>query len=595
MALPLRNPIIQTNTKVRLKLRHSSDPLVVWWYCGLYKNTKDNSQPQALVAFRKLLNSSHVSDEVVYDRVPLTWLGQLRIGSIWKNGQREGELRFESYEFAVDFTRGYWDLNYFPRARSLGAEPPYPLEIHPLPYKYDKNWLLKLFRPQGGNVVVPCLEFFTRCYGRSAELRRLLATYPWEELWNERLYAPLNEPEELEKWKVRLRQRLTEGDALLAAHAKYDGYTQSIVKQIYSQAEANYDPEGITPAFIQIKPWFEGPARIKAEGIWFNNRTSFLALRLCGSSDPDGSPIWRGGENSIGSDGTGAGGGDALPWAGQRRAVKKPDIVDLTDEEAPDSDTTSAGIEDPKFEVLGTPRIIRQLRRTPTQVTPSGKKGVSEGEASRFSSGDSQGRGKGVGYADIHTKPVLETEGMLRDMWNAMLFLKTKYPQIIQAVEWFTPEKGYHNNTEPQLIPIEPFDESDIGLDSLTWKWPFMDTRRLRDLRGVLIIRVISQGKAVYIFEIQRRTQKKKNKTGQPIEGEESFRGLAFTVNSQRQFAQCLTFLLSEVRMVRGVVKELVERCPGNASSFMHTPASSDQVSGESAARNALRKMGVIL
>jgi hypothetical protein len=180
-------------------------------------------------------------------------------------------------------------------------------------------------------------------------------------------------------------------------------------------------------------------------------------------------------------------------------------------------------------------------------------------------------------------------------MWNAVLFIKEKYPHTIQSVEWFTFEDGYNSDTEPKLIAIEPFEEEHGELDSTTWKWPYMDPKTMQKLRGVLVMRVVINGKSIHILEIQRRPQTKKDKEGRSIDTEESYQGLVFSLYNQGELGQWLSLLLYEIRPVRGVLAKLIERCPGKASSFRHAPASSDQIPCEAAARNAFRKMGISL
>jgi len=444
----------------------------------------------------------------------------------------------------------------------------------------------------GGKLIVPCLEFFTRCYGRSAELRRCLATYDWEELTRNRLYAPLNEPEEKGKWKIKLRKRLVHGDSILLAHAKYNLHTRSIVKRIHSDIQINHDPEGKAPAFIKIVPWFDGPAKLKVKGIWFDQNRSFLALEIKGSSDPFGAPIWR--DRDSVTTGSLAVGEDGMVGSGApiRRLSKMPDIIDLTDAEAPDGDAPSVEIEDPDFEILGTPRVIHQRWRSGPHSF-SGQARVDTTDASAFSSGDPHGGGKGVGYASIHAKPVLESQGTLRDMWNAMLFFKTEYPHIIQSVEWFTFDAGYQADTEPKLIAVQPFEEREDGMSSKIWRWPYLDPKTMLEVRGALVMRIKAGDNEVHIVEIQRRPIKKKDKDGQISDAEESFQGLIFTLATPDDLRPWLTLLLSEVRYKTGVVKHLAASCPGKADSFNHASSTGDYIPCISAARNALSKMGV--
>lgn len=596
MPTVLKNKPLRTNKVIRLdSLTTDSDYLVVWWYCGVYKNSLANSQPLALVAFRKLQNFQYLSDEIIYKRVPLTVLGQLRIGSIWQQGECWGEMRFDSSSFNVDFTQNRWCFTTFQQRINNKKSTPYPSEIHPLQFYKDKNWILEFNLSTGGKLVIPCLEFLTRCYGRSAEMRRIIATYSWGELLNSRLYAPLDEPEEPNKWKIKLRKRLVNGDALLAAHAKYDYYSRNAVKEIYAQIEANHDPDGKKPAFIQVKPWFQGPASLKVRGIWFDEGNSFLALQITGCSEPEGRPIWRGRENSSDAKLPALENEQGTAWSGApiRELIKQPDIIDLTDAVEPDPDAISVEIEDPEFEILGTPRVIYSLRAEHAKTSAGVK--VKGADAAAFSSGEMYGSGQGIGYAAIHSKQILTTDGVLQDMWNAMLFLKTKYPEKIQQVEWFTFKDGYQSNTDPNLIAFQPFSQRNNKLDSTTWKWPYMDTKTMQEIRGALLMRIVTKENPIYILEIQRRPLTKKDKHGNIVNSEESFCGLAFILPPSIKLEQWLPQVLSATRLVKGVVKELVESCPSKATAFMHSKAKGEQVPCEAAALNALRKMGVAI
>lgn len=188
--------------------------------------------------------------------------------------------------------------------------------------------------------------------------------------------------------------------------------------------------------------------------------------------------------------------------------------------------------------------------------------------------------------------PVMESQGVLRDMWNAMLFLRKKQPRLIQSVEWFTFDDGYRLEAEPRLIGLQPFQEKD-EVDGTTWKWPYIDITTFQEVRGVLVARIVAQGRLIHILEIQRRPQKKKGKDGNPEVGEEPFKGLAFVLDNQGDLEGWLRQLLSEVRRVKGVVQKLVGKCPGRAAAFKHSPAGSDEMPCQAAVLNALDKIGV--
>ncbi|AWI79453.1 hypothetical protein CEW87_08775 [Parazoarcus communis] len=592
--------LIQGLKKIRKVIRLASGlpdagrQWVVWWYCGINKNHQAESQPSALVAFRELLSSGHLSDDVYHRRVPLTALGQVRVGTVWKEGLCQAEVILDTKEFAVDFTKGEWKLTSFWLAAENGELPPFPHGIYPLKYQKDQNWLLEFALATGGRLIVPCLEFFTRCYGRSAELRRVLATYPWSECKEKRLYAPLDEPEEPDRWKVKLRKRLVNGDVVLLAHAKYELYTERAVKAIYAQIEAHYESASPKPAFIKVAPWFRGPASIKAKGIWFDDGKSFLALQVVGCSDPSGVPILRGRENSNNAKERTENDEPGSAWAGMptRVLAKLPEIVDLTDEVEPDPSAISMEIEDPEFEVLGQPRVVVEMKKNRAHSS-SGQK-VKGTDASQFSSGEPYGRGQGVGYASIHARPVMESEGMLRDMWNAMLFMKRAYPKRVTSVAFFTVNDGYKETPEPTLIPFAPFAEKDDVKPDVR-NWPYIRLGSSPDVRGVLVARMTIDGRQIHIMEIQRRPQKRKDSQGNTQEAEESFQGLVFEVTNHVNIDAWADFLLTEVRGVKGVVGKLLRKCPGPAETFRHLPAKTEEMPCEAALKSALTKVGVNL
>ena len=596
MPIRLNHPIRPLSRVVRLEsdLKVNDLKMMAWWYCGIYKNSAANSQPHILVAFREI-GPEGLGDKIIHRRVPLTALGQVRIGSIWKNQECQSTATFELDKFDVMISKDTWRVVSFNEALLQGDLPPYPSDIHPLQYEGDKNWMIEFDLQSGGKLIIPCIEFFARCYGRSAELKRALATYPWCEptdTHNSRIYAPLDEPEEPGQWKVKLRRRMVNGDIVFLAHAKYDPYTQAAAKSIYAQIETKHDPRGKFPAFIKVAPWFQGPAEIKVSGIRFDNGKSFLALQVNGCSSPQGALIIRDRENSNRvSEGAAPGAREA--WAGtpERGLVKPPEIVDLTSDEEPDHSTGSIEIEDDSFEELGEQRVVIDRRRGKAESkTREKKQGPS---ADKYSGGEPSGNGKAVGYASIHARPVLESQGALRDAWNAMLFLQKKYPDKIEKVQWFTWEGGFKSYPEPQLIGLNEFDkEDDIKTD--VRNWPYFDVASRRS-RGILVTRLIFRDKWVCILEIQRRPRTKKDANGVSKESEESFKGLVCIPQNMDEFRKWLAATLDSIRYLKGIVQSLEGKHIENCMSFSHSHTKNEQVSGETAVLNALGKVKIRL
>ncbi|WP_223912082.1 hypothetical protein [Rhodoferax lithotrophicus] len=210
------------------------------------------------------------------------------------------------------------------------------------------------------------------------------------------------------------------------------------------------------------------------------------------------------------------------------------------------------------------------------------------------SGGDPYGRGKGVGQALIHAKQVMESHGMLRDMWNAMLYLKQQYPTKIQSVEWFTFESGFCKDLEPELIALTPYKDDDETVDTKTRHWLYLDVDR-KVPRGVFVARLRVGFKTVFIVEIQRRTRQKQDDVGVTKESEEAFKGLAFILDEEPTLEKVLVTLLSEIRAVRGVIRNITGEISGKALTFSHKSSGSDEISCQAAAVNALGKMGIRL
>lgn len=575
---------------------------MVWWYCGIYKNSKANSQPNVLVAFRELSEAGELSDDLIFRRIPLTALGQARVGTVWLNGVCQQEAIYDTKTFDVDFSQGNWQITSFQLTAKAELTPPYPMSIYPLKYDQDRNWLIELDLQSKGRLVIPCLEFFSRCYGRSGELKRVLATYPWYGTnggIDNRLYAQLDQPEENGKWKVKLKKRLVNGDVVFLAHAKYDRYTENKAKQIYAQIEAGHDPKDKFPTFIKVAPWFRGEAQIKVKGISFDEGKSFLALQIVGCSDPGGATIVRNRENRNNAQRPADPENQGNAWAGvpERTIVRPPEIVDLTSDDEPDHNSGPIEIQDPDFEVLGTPRHVIDFKDEQAKGS-SGKKG-SGADAGAYGTGEPHGNGKGIGYASIHARPVMESQGTLRDMWDALLKFHKASPAQITAVEWFTFEEGYQTASEPKLVGVKEFTEEELAspwaptMTTAILNWPYMDSTTKTEVRGILVARLTVRNTYVYILEILRRPRKKKDADGNVKDSEESFKGFVFTLKKQSDFEEYLREFISDVRYVKGIVQHLVSGCPGDAASFNHSVSNDDTFPCESAVKNALEKVGI--
>ncbi|MGK5069558.1 hypothetical protein [Janthinobacterium sp. RT4P48] len=559
---------VKSTIRIKNSLEFGDDAMVVWWYSGFYKNINAESQPLVLVHFRKYI-SPGVFGPIVHRTIPLTSLGQARIGTMWKHDRCRAEIDATPEKFIVNFDEGRWRFVSLDQARKERRAPPFSQADYPLQRENDANWMIELDLQDGRKLLVPCIEFFARCYGRSGELKRIVATYPWSGVADSairRLYAPLAEPEDPPNWKVRLRRRMLNGDVVFLAHAKYDPYTTKVTKRINAELQEKFDPKRWIPAFVKIAPWFEGPAELSVIGHSVDGGKSFLAQNIVGMSDPSGEQIYRGRENSNKADAP-APDGSPEAWAGApEKLLNNGKIIDLTGDGEPDGDSPPVEVQDPDFVILGPQRPVIDIRAAQATTT-AGKHGTGN-DSSMFSAGEEYGSDKGIGYASIHAPQTYESNGILHDMWEAMGSLQRKRPDMIHSLSWFSFEGRFSSSPDYKLIPFIPFD-SDENVPTRARRFAYVDPPK-PDPRGFLVARLVLSDGPIYIIELQRRPKLVKAKDGEIKEGEDQFQGLVFRLDDDRMLEVWIRYFRTHVRYVYGVVRRLIEKCPGEADSFSH-------------------------
>lgn len=152
---------------------------IVWWAGAVTKNERTKSLPHVTVWCRRLMPDGSVGAFFGID-VGITDLGLLQVGTIWDGNTCKQQLSFTEQQFEVDFTRGSWRLTSQHEHHRLTGNQLIPDEIYPLNFRTgDRSRLLEFRTAAGQRLLVPCLEFYSRYYGRSGHVIRVLATYPW--------------------------------------------------------------------------------------------------------------------------------------------------------------------------------------------------------------------------------------------------------------------------------------------------------------------------------------------------------------------------------------------------------------------------------
>ncbi|HET8899630.1 MAG TPA: hypothetical protein VFN09_12735 [Rhodanobacteraceae bacterium] len=587
------NPQVYSTPQVRIDdpvLTNYPRPLIVWWYGPLRQNTRARSVPHVVVIFRSLDENGNLGHWLEHN-VALTHLGLLRIGSVWRQGLSSSRLYYPIETFDVSFSDGGWSCSSPFDAHGSGFASPIPNDAYPLKYAHDRNYLLRFNLDGGGSLLVPCMEFFYRCYGHSAEVKRVLATYPWQEA-SDRLFKAINEPVAPGTWPVRLGRRMRNDDVVFLAHVKHDEYARRRAKSIYSQAETAVvaGRREYAQTFLKVAPWYRGPAKIKVAGVRFDGGQTFLALQILGASQPQGEPVIRDRENP-GGEPDGSDESDSGIVGGRTKVPRNlPEIIVLTDADEPDHGSMPVDIVEDRFEVLGAPRAVVDKRHDAQAHGKQRRSGTADIRA--VSSGEPHGSDKGVGYGSIHAQIELESSGVLRDMWNAARKLQAEWPEIVQSVLWFTFEDGFSSAPEPKLIGLKPFVIEDKQAKGRESNWVYHDPQA-KTPRGVLVLQLCVGGRIVHLIEIQRRVVVRKRPDGEAYDTEENFRGLIFSLESQEQFRPWLSTFLDKIRLVNGIVSGLAAECPGEAHAFNHSPGGSEKTPGMTELRNALSKLGI--
>lgn len=589
-----RLPLAPQVAKVDFK-EHVDKELLVWWYRELIKGRVEAYQPNVLVCFREIGPNNELTNNFYHLKIALTELGQFRIGTIWQNQICRQHIRLDVETFQVDFDPGAWRYYSTAANKEQGRQSFIPHDIYELHevYQHDKVWMLQFpFSDDPVGLLLPCLEFFSRCYGRSQHVKRVLATYPWKIAKGE-LLAPLTEPAKPGTWAVNLKKRAVNSDVVLLAHLNYDEYARQEATAIWSQLEGAQGPYGGASVFAKVGPWFKGAARLKVKGLWIERGKRFLGLQVIGCSDPGGVPIFRDRENTNKTGPLPASAQEGGSWNGvPPKEIKPPrEIIDITSSETPDHGAVSIEIDDPDFELLGNPREVVDIRRREAKST-KGENG-SGSKSDRYSGDETAGTGKGVGYGSIQAKTIMESQGTLRDVWNMLKRLESLHPDIVRKVEFLNADGSFSTEVEPTLIAFSPFtqDERDTKEPSEP-NWPLLDTKTSIP-RGALLARIDTPKGHVHFFEIQRRPRTIKKEGEKERLGEQPFRGLVFVLKQPSALRDWANQLLNQVRYTSGVLTGIAAACPGNAFAFKHVPAAAEKYPQERAVVRALSLMGI--
>ncbi|EKN3402649.1 hypothetical protein AB5J03_003119 [Yersinia enterocolitica] len=560
---------------------------VVCWHKGFIPNASLRNQPRVQTEFRPLGKNGELLP--IYEDIQLLVqdLSFFSIGSVWHNGVCVQQSHLQEKTFELNFDGGWR----FQNAQDASV---FPADL----YKPDRrhlpeSWVIEFDLSNAAKLIVPCIEFFSRCYGFSGEVKRILTTYSWEEC-QQRLYAPSGMPEEAGKWQICLPPLIPEIDAVMLATAKYQPETQRALSSIHSALSTQFFNQRATgkrnewPVPLKAGPWHRQPATLVVEGIPYGpDGQSFLGLRITGLSEPDGPPVRISHQQGDKAENPAPPGSDvAFEGARITTRVQVPDSVVVTGFTDPEPGMERTEAETPSLRIVGQRRVINKVI-SPQARYASGAP-VPGKEATSFSPGQAERNERSVGELSVQTRAVsvMDSEGVVRDVWGALLALKDARPDLILSVEWYTPDGGFSDSRSPEYIAFDPGSQAFTEL----YNWCHTDSFQIFR-RGVLFIRIRMHDKTAYIAEIERRPSDSDKDNAKE---KDKFQGVIFMQSSPTDLNDWIRSFMKQARLNKGIVGRFIGDMPGIVREYKHpSPTSNSPHPGYPSIRNAFNKIDI--
>ncbi|UZT92754.1 MULTISPECIES: hypothetical protein [Pseudomonas] len=539
--VPPRDSLCTTDDSEAIKhIRNGT--VVVWSYERIKKNFEAESIPYVEVIFR-FLDRNDVPAGLTPALIGVSRLGSFRLGTIWKGGKCIAETDLgKDKVFSVDFTEGAWS---YVTIQGNHQPVPYFKTDYPLRSQPTDNALTEFLSfplPDEKNLLIPCIEFLYRCYGSTSDMARILTTYPWPKV-QELLYADVEK--DPHTWLVKPHPKVPDDDALFLAHALYSDYTQNVAKLLYSELD-NAHGKHMRETSLRVRPWFQGPARLKVRGRWINSRNTFLCYEITGMSQPQDHPYEISRVTYSKDD----------PEKDQAlldtirvkiETLKPQDPFVITDRQEPDQGSAQWSKPDPNFQILA-PKCPFTVTLEERSLFPKNAVPVPPGTTRVFSTGDPQGYDKGVGKLTATAKRVLGNGGALQAVWDTLQRLNHK--KYFSSVAWLSEREGFVQSNEFRLLALAAFSLSEAPSDkNRTWLG-YKDNANHR--RGILVARITITSRSFYLFELQR----KKVRRG-AVYGEEEISGLLIEINNEAEALVEISRICTRIRLANGNFRSL--------------------------------------
>lgn len=562
---------------------------VAWWYCDALRAWASEKDVNLRVAFRQLLPNNSFSD-FDWKEIPIAELGNVKLGSAWRNGFLVGQTILEARMIHVEFRPGKWWLTSFEHAKSEEDPPPFFRDEYPA-YHMDDNGLL-IFEDKGVKYIIPCAEFFLAWYGRDAEIRSSLLSLPMTEFLSN--YLGRTTPDISEgKWRITTKEPQYHDDLIFIAHLVHDEDAKVAAGSLY---KTRIDQKGRNEkTYIHARPWFSGEAEMMVEGIPINNGRDFLVLRITSRSNPIGPEITVVSEKAY-SDPDSSGSGQ-IEDRKQINVSMPPTEVEHISDDTPSKDGSKIKRYSSGVTIIGEKRKVRVFH--PNKIRVQGKPYYTEVTAEQFSSYAPSGSEGNIGELRIATGYSAQSMGPHWDLWRGLNLLNYLFPKSISAPQGYSPKGGYNSKFPPTFCLIGDQFSSSSEVTRLP-KWleikvpsPDLIGQMVLRGRGILIVRVFIEGRAIHFLEIERTPiVSQANPNGKAHEFDH-FSGLIFELNNTSSILSALKTLRFHIATQRGVFRNNLPYEFGTFHAFEHHAAAGEVVPGMQTILRAFRKMGI--
>ena len=434
---------------------------IVVWYDSSFIFHQENSQAHVKVKLVNLRNPTYKKGEitclsVLYITVPINILHYFFIGSVWKEGKAIKQVKLKEYLVTANkaFERKRDNVSYqsFDDKEKLEYNEPFSPNLYTIESdcnnykKYDKNQLIKI-QQNGIDFIIHPLHLFCAHYGMSADIKRILTTYDWNEV-KKRFYLDINEPSLYHEKHVVLPKYFVKKDAIFLYHLKYDNpvalsRTKSLNNEI-KVSDGNKKP-------IKVPFWHDQEVQLKIRGIELDGIV--LCAEIVGINQPIGDDITLVLHRTKKVD------EENSQTSGNKKAIIKTYKRDVNTEylgnkitnEEPNN-RTSQSIKK-RFEELGRKRIINTVNFQNHNTGSNQSKGMQPKDISELGFGEHYGKEGKVGLAACF----LDSESENKDIKLFRLWDMAQDFALLNGgqAHWFTPKLGFRNDDKLVFLSLE--------------------------------------------------------------------------------------------------------------------------------------------